>query len=157
MSELRTNKIYPRDGLPAGASGGGIVQTVYQTIEPAVTSTSNTLISAGFSISITPTSSSNKILVLGNMGGCDKRTNNTYMRVLLYRNGSAIYTPEVQALWTNNTDHSSQTVSFQYLDSPSTTSAVSYDVYISSVGANSQVSVQWSGAYSSMTLMEVSG
>ena len=22
MSELRTNKIYPRDGLPAGASGG---------------------------------------------------------------------------------------------------------------------------------------
>ena len=156
MSELRTNKIYPRDGLPAGASGG-IVQTVYQTIEPTVTSTSNTLISAGFSISITPTSSSNKILVLGNMGGCDKRTNNTYMRVVLYRNGSAIYTPESQALWTNNTDSSSQTVSFQYLDSPSTTSAVSYDVYISSVGANSQVSVQWSGAYSSMTLMEVSG
>ena len=28
MSELRTNKIYPRDGLPAGASGGGIIQTV---------------------------------------------------------------------------------------------------------------------------------
>ena len=27
MSELRTNKIYPRDGLPAGANGG-IVQIV---------------------------------------------------------------------------------------------------------------------------------
>jgi len=28
MSALRTNKIYPRDGLPAGASGGGIIQVV---------------------------------------------------------------------------------------------------------------------------------
>jgi len=157
MSELRTNKIYPRDGLPAGASGGGIIQTVYQNINSTVTSSSSTLVSAGFSISITPTSSSNKILVLGNMGGCDKRTNNTYMNVKLYRNGSAIYTPEVQALWTNNTNNSSQTVSFQYLDSPATTSSVSYDVYISSVGANSQVSVQWTNAYSSITLVEVSG
>ena len=30
MSELRTNKIYPRDGLPSGASGGGIVQVVQE-------------------------------------------------------------------------------------------------------------------------------
>ena len=28
MSELRTNKIYPRDGLPAGATAGGIIQMV---------------------------------------------------------------------------------------------------------------------------------
>jgi len=28
MSELRTNRIFPRDGLPAGAAGGGIIQVV---------------------------------------------------------------------------------------------------------------------------------
>ena len=26
MSELRTNQIFPRDGKPAGAIGGGIIQ-----------------------------------------------------------------------------------------------------------------------------------
>ena len=33
MSELRTNRIYPRDGLPAGANGGiiQIKQTVLNT------------------------------------------------------------------------------------------------------------------------------
>ena len=34
MSELRTNRIVPRDGLPSGASGG-IIQVV-QTIKPTV-------------------------------------------------------------------------------------------------------------------------
>ena len=29
MSELRTNKIYPRDGLPAGSSGG-IIQLKFK-------------------------------------------------------------------------------------------------------------------------------
>ena len=29
MSELRTNRIVPRDGIPSGASGGGIVQVVF--------------------------------------------------------------------------------------------------------------------------------
>ena len=29
MSELRTNRIVPRDGVPAGSFGGGIVQVRY--------------------------------------------------------------------------------------------------------------------------------
>ena len=156
MSELRTNKIYPRDGLPAGASGG-IVQIVNGTASAQVTSSTNTYIASGLTTSITPTSPSNKILVLGNLGGCDKRTGNTYMAVSLRRNGSQIYSPENQALWSNSTDNTSQTVSFQYLDSPATTSAVTYDVYFRSEGNAAQVSVQWSSAQSSITLMEVSG
>ena len=91
------------------------------------------------------------------MGGCDKRTGNTYMSVSLRRNGSEIYVPENQALWSSSTDNTSQTVSFQYLDSPATTSAVTYDVYFKSVADTAQVSVQWSAARSSITLMEVSG
>ena len=34
MSELRTNKILPRDGLPSGAYGGGIVQVRYYQKDP---------------------------------------------------------------------------------------------------------------------------
>lgn len=69
MSELRTNKIYPRDGLPAGASGG-IIQVVQKidgnTNTTTTTSWTNTGLS-GLNLSITPTSASNKILMMVSM------------------------------------------------------------------------------------------
>ena len=68
MSELRTNKIYPRDGLPAGANGG-IVQIVRATANTQIQVTANTdtdIISA----TITPTSSSNKILISISVEAC---------------------------------------------------------------------------------------
>ena len=66
MSELRTNKIYPRDGLPAGASGGGIIQVVQSKFTSELsTSVTSTWIQA-HTISITPSSASNKIIVMWN-------------------------------------------------------------------------------------------
>ena len=61
MSELRTNKIYPKDGLPSGAWGGGIIQIVYGSYNgSSLTITTQTDI---VSATITPQSSSSKILV----------------------------------------------------------------------------------------------
>ena len=61
MSELRTNRIVPRDGLPSG-SAGGIIQvkqvTTDQQVEASFASETNLL-----SLSITPTRSDSKILV----------------------------------------------------------------------------------------------
>ena len=156
MSQIKVDSIVPSGGLPSGSSGG-IVQIVNGTTSSSVTSSTNVYVASGLTATITPTSTSNKILVLGNLGGCDKRTGNTYMSVSLRRDSSEIYVPEVQALWSNSTGNTSQTVSFQYLDSPATTSAVTYDVYFKSVGNTAQVSVQWSSAGSSITLIEVSG
>jgi len=157
MSELRTNKIVPKDGMPSGASGGGIVQVVYAEQATEVTSSTNTYITSGLSAIIRPSTSSNKVLIIGNLGGCDKRTGNTYMGVSLRRNGVEVYAPEGQALWTNNTETSSQTVSFQYLDTPGSTSDLTYEVFIASLANTAQVSVQWSNGRSAITLMEVSG
>ena len=63
MSELRTNRIVPRDGLPSG-SAGGVIQ-VKQTIKTDTFSTSSTsyVDITGLSVSITPTRSDSKILV----------------------------------------------------------------------------------------------
>ena len=61
MSELRTNKIYPKNGLPSGAWGGGIIQIAYGSYDgSALSITSSTDI---VSATITPQSSSSKILV----------------------------------------------------------------------------------------------
>ena len=66
MSELRTNKIYPRDGLPAGASGGGIIQVVESSLSNsgATSTTSTSLVETGLQATITPSSASNKILCI---------------------------------------------------------------------------------------------
>ena len=64
MSELRTNRIVPRDGLPSGSAGGIIqVKSTTKTDTFTTNSTSFTDIT-GLSVTITPTRSDNKILVM---------------------------------------------------------------------------------------------
>ena len=66
MLELRSNRIVPRDGLISGTGiGGGIIQvkSVTKTDTFTTKSTSFTDIT-GLSVSITPTRSDSKILVM---------------------------------------------------------------------------------------------
>ncbi len=65
MSQLKVNSIVPVGGLPSGASGGGIIQVV-EHIKSDVTSTTSTSFSdmSGMSATITPSTASNKILVM---------------------------------------------------------------------------------------------
>jgi len=63
MSQLKVNSIVPAGGLPAGATGGGIIQVVENT---KTGSTSSTTINSfqsftGANVTITPSSNSNKI------------------------------------------------------------------------------------------------
>ena len=156
MSELRTNKIYPRDGLPAGASGG-IIQVVEASISNAgaTSTTSSTLVETGLEATITPSSSSNKILCIwslqirndSNRSGIGLRRNST--DIFGYREAYGALTGGV-------------TQTFQYLDSPATTSATTYKVmfcvnsgtaYLNDVGG---ILVTGSEVHK-ITLIEVSG
>jgi len=60
MSELRTNRIVPRDGVPSGSFGGGIVQVRFAQLSSQLLLTSNGDILSG---TITPLRSDSKILV----------------------------------------------------------------------------------------------
>ena len=65
MSELRTNRIVPRDGLPAGAAGGGIIQVRNTTVTDTDTLSCNSAwVDSEIACSITPQSAGNKILIL---------------------------------------------------------------------------------------------
>ena len=73
MSELRTNRIVPRDGMVAGAAGG-IIQLVSITkTDPFNTQSTSYTDVTGLSATITPTSATSKIFVLvtacGNTNG----------------------------------------------------------------------------------------
>ena len=63
MSELRTNRIVPRDGLVSGASGGIIQMSVTQKSDKFTWDSNSATAITGMSVAITPTRSDSKILI----------------------------------------------------------------------------------------------
>ena len=176
MSELRTNRIVPRDGIKSGASGG-IIQVVSTTVT-AATFTHNSETPAlitGMVATITPTRSDSKVLVSINVNTSVTAANYTTM-FLLYRDGSVISGARgdagdgVQTRCFKSVRHynsnATQETSGMYLDSPSTTSATTYQVYVAQEGGSTMYLNKFGSdgnyAYhprltSSITLMEVTG
>ena len=145
--------------LPAGV-GGKVLQVVNATFGTATTSSSSTFADLGLSASITPSSTSNKILVTVHLSGCQKN-NNALLGTRLLRGSTTIYTIDNMSLYTATTNENAcGSVSTSYLDSPSTTSATTYKVQFRSVTNVSYVYINndYSGGSSSnITLMEIAG
>ena len=143
MSELRTNRIVPRDGLTSGTfNGGGIIQ-VKQTVKTDVYSESlnaHTTASAdAIQVAITPTRSDSKILILISAHGSSSYWGNVCCGAwqgFLVRDGSILVQGDAdgsrQRMTMRSGDSDSGNVeeplNFNYLDSPATTSAVTYGV-----------------------------
>jgi hypothetical protein len=136
MSELRTNRIVPRDGLPAGASGGGIIQVVQTTkTDPTTSNSASYADLTGLSATITPTRSDSKILFQYTIPFSHR---NSYVHFRLVRGSTAIFVADASSnrsrttygTWSNNGDGDYITKLFSglYLDSPATTSAVTYKI-----------------------------
>ena len=171
MSELRTNRIVPRDGIPAGASGG-IIQVV-QNIQGInqVNSPGNSEYDLGLNCTITPHRSDSKILVHANFPSIQEGA--FYIDYYLCRGTSHIH------MYQTYNGNGAWTVSYpnlMFLDSPATTSAVTYKmtckVNTGTVGAHrsnynftnsgsDDITVHGEltgyGSRSTMILMEVSG
>ena len=155
MSELRTNRIVPRDGLPSGSSGGIIqVKQALYTTHDTYTNASFAALS-GFTCSITPTRADSKILVTLNLS-VEVRSA-SIVAIELTRGGSSIFTNE-GGMRGDGTAQGGY-VSMTYLDSPASTSALTYGVQTRT--SNSTYAINnyiGSGPCNSfLTLMEVSG
>lgn len=178
MSTLKVNSIIPVAGVPTGG-GGGIVQTVFNENNSIQTFSFN---SSSFSpqtvcsASITPTSSSSKILIYCSAGVFVSGTTNPYYEWSLHlKRGSSLIGGNTQSgafRGTNvmcsgiNAPECAVTGTFFYLDSPATTSATTYNLCLQ--GGESQTYGVCRSQYSSnnnnftnssgtsITLMEVS-
>ena len=133
MSQIRTNSIVPAGGIPAGASGGGIIQCVSTTKTDTFTSSSTSWVDiTGLSVSITPRSSSNKILVNFNVSGWIQWDGH----VRLDRNGTTIAIGDAAGsrqrgtfeFPQTNRNNEQSTNSMYFLDSPGSTSSLTYKV-----------------------------
>ena len=139
------------------ASSGRVLQVVNSVLTGNQSSVSSTLANTGLTATITPSSSTSKILVLVDMGGCDKN-GSTYLRLVLLRGASIIYNMESQAGYTsaNSFENTIGACSCNYLDSPATTSATTYLVQFSNAAGAGTVYVNTgSASSSSITLMEI--
>ena len=174
MSELRTNRIVPRDGLPSG-SAGGIIQVRSTTITnaPTFTQTSYTDLT-GLAVSITPTRTDSKVLIMVNIHATSNNTTQAYFRIFRTSDNTAVCVGDasgsrVQATMGTNffvQSNAVQSCSMNFLDSPATTSNFTYKIQTRTQGAggiyvNRGVTDSNAGTAgrfaSSITVMEVSG
>ena len=139
MSELRTNRIVPRDGLPSGSSGG-IIQIKQTVLTEYKTFSDTSYVDIdGLSVSITPTRSDSKIMVMVNFNASIGTADRWYIFQLV-RGSTAICVGDTAGSRSvgsvggvrqntsggdgNNIEH----YSINFLDSPSTTSSTTYKI-----------------------------
>lgn len=138
--------------VTAALAGLKVVQVVSTTYATATSTTSSSLVDTGLSLAITPTSASNKILVLvtqplySENGGFA-----TQVRQALLRNSTVIFDDGSAA----QANQSNVNRSIIILDNPATTSSVTYKTQMSIPSAAGTIAAQASSLKSSITLIEV--
>ena len=159
MSELRTNRIVPRDGLTSGTGkGGGVIQVVYGFATTQVSHTSTSFIDIGLSATITPTRSDSKILIQGNIGGIETSADNNYGQGILLRDSTVIIsTIDYGIGFTGDSTRAGTSSSFFILDAPATASAITYKVQFKNAAGSGTVTTQTNSSRSAILLMEISG
>mgnify|MGYP003633252768 CR=1 FL=1 len=146
---------------------GKVLQVVSATTSTSVTQTANSYATSGLTASITPASSSNKVLVITSSAisafGDGSSSSGRNAPVGLFRgtvSGTKIQEHKsglsMISAATSTNFRSYNTVSFVVLDSPSTTSAQTYTVGISGDGAT-DILAQGDSNISTITLMEIAG
>ena len=178
MSQIKVNSIIPVSGVPTGG-GGGIIQIVEAVkTDTATTSTSVYGAIAGLQPQITPTSNTSKIMIFINLKwGFSNENNDVNFKLFRSIGGTETEIFSGAANGSNQVGfygaqdalgkgiHVMMPISSQYLDSPSTTSQITYLIkwqikrsssynYINRPGSNDSGS-DYHRASSSVTLMEV--
>jgi hypothetical protein len=104
-----------------------VLQVVTNTYSTQWTNATNTYTDVGPSVDITPQATSNKILVIANINGAYKITNNTSLDLEL-RRGTTTILSALNNFNTNTTATNTGSVTMVYLDSPATTALRTYKV-----------------------------
>jgi hypothetical protein len=134
-----------------------VLQVVSANYDLQNITASATYIDTGLTATITPQSSSSKILVLVSQNGVHKSSNDTSVSIKLLRGATDIMTLGTDlGLNASATQSNIGSASAMYLDSPATTSATTYKTqFKSDAGLNFGV-VQRNSVASNLILMEIS-
>ncbi len=166
LTKINNNTLSAITGLPAGV-GGKVLQVVQVKSTTDTTSSSTSFANSNLTASITPSATSSKILVVVNQGiatytndGGDavggaltllRGSTNIYGNVIpyqFYSKASGGSVTNVQSYFKTN---------INYLDSPSSSSSVTYKTQIRIYQSGDTVVAQPDSSESTITLMEIAG
>jgi hypothetical protein len=133
-----------------------ILQVVNASTTTQFTSSSSTYATIGLSASITPQSTSSKILVMAHIGGINKQSSNTGLNLSLYRNGSGLSFFGARVGFNSTSNEVNVDGSCLFLDSPNTVSATTYAIFGASSANSGFALAQHQSANSTIILCEVS-
>ena len=159
-SELRVDKIVPTDGVPTGG-GGGIIQVVGQRLSASrVQMSGSSYTELGDDAIITPSASSNKILITMTISIHCSSSNTQILMDVARKIGSGSYSNNLSGFsygvisCASNNDWNGQHL--QFLDSPNTTSAVTYKLSTRAADSSTvYLNDNGAGTGSFITLMEI--
>jgi hypothetical protein len=140
MSQLYVDTITEKTAGNGVQIPGHVVQVVQERYTTAASFAVNTFTASGLSASITPSSTSSKILVTGYMMGAGNEGGQEGIMFRLYRDASHVSAADgvavsnrigvfAQAPAYTGDSEGMNTIPYDYLDSPSTTSSVTYSIY----------------------------
>jgi hypothetical protein len=141
-----------RANLPAGS----VLQVVSASQGTQTNTTSTSYVDTGLSASITPTSSSSKILAIYSAQfrkGTGDISNG--VNVILVRGSTQIQKAAGFGGFTNTNIFATWNLASSFLDSPATTSSTTYKVQFSSTISGQNVNYLTDGAEGYITLMEI--
>lgn len=148
----------------APAGGGKVLQVVSAVYSTSTSVDSETYTDTGLTASITPSSATSKVLVLVSQFGKASGYNvEASVSMRLMRGATVVYTPYTSEPVTfgfrQENDYSSMfatsIISFQYLDSPATTSSTTYKIQVRKKSGATGYTAQPDSGNSSIILMEI--
>ena len=154
-------------GLKWATAGGGgkVLQVVYGSTSAYTTTTSTSFTDTNLSASITPTSSTSKVLVLVTQQGVGRNSTTAggFLKIKLLRDSTDILKIQDGFAYSGGGQTIGplgNTMAANYLDSPATTSSVTYKTQFASASAGLQVDCQWyysasADTKSTIVLMEI--
>jgi len=135
---------------------GSVLQVVSATYSTQVLNSTTTYTDTGLSASITPTSSSSKILVIVSQTAYKDGSNTgSSCMIKLFRGSTDLGIQAYSVGYTNATGTNAGMATFVYLDSPATTSSTTYKTQFANGVSASQVAVNWAGSNSNIVLLEI--
>ena len=146
LIKLNNQSISAVSALPSGIDTGKVGQVVQASANSGNNSSSSSFTNTACAIEITPTATSSKVLVMMTFGYKNPQHNQAFWTI--YRGSTNLGNSNDGLVGSKFAGGETRAVcSMNYLDSPSTTSTISYNVYQKSVNtgtiSHSQISVQW--------------
>jgi hypothetical protein len=149
----------PSWATPAAGGGGKVLQVVQGFIDAVASVATTTWTDTGITATITPSAASSKVLILVSLAGVGRTSGGTVDKTLnirLQKDATTLKDLNVYMLYNDTTNAIyGASMASNFLDSPSSTSALTYKVQFQVESGASLARISFGSVVSSITLLEI--